>query len=117
MLREVGNARYTKLTGTGTTTLNAGQAASAQPQVDQGIFYGAVCLAVGTTYVISVYDMIPPTNNGTNTATTTNLLMNGTCTAIGQQFVAAPVGIGIRYRGALVAIQSGTAGQINAVWD
>jgi hypothetical protein len=117
MLREVGNGRYTALTGTGTTTINAGQAASDTPKQDTGVFYGAMVVAVGTTYVIDAYDIIAPTNKGTNTATTTNKLMNGTCTAIGQVFPCGPSGIGVRYRGNLVVIQSGTAGQINALWD
>lgn len=124
LLLSEGNCQYTAISTNGTTTLNPGQAGA--PGVGYqnslpssfGVFWGAYLSALGTAPVLNVYDIIPPSGVGTNTATVTNLLMNGTGTAIGQSFAPGPLGVGIRYRGALVAVTSGTAaGTWNALWD
>lgn len=117
-LRAVGNAQYTQISTNGTTTLNPGDAAGVPSKPDgNGVFYGADLVALGTSPVLSVYDLITSLTGGTNTATTSNLLMNGTGTAAGQSFQVGVDG-GVRYKGALVAVTSGTAaGTWNALWD
>ena len=120
-----GNCQYTALTTAGTTTLNPGsplgQSTAGQnvfggggPQ-ESGVLYGMLELAAGTTFAATFYDIIT-TVTGTGTATVTNTLLSGTGTA-GQNIPAGPPGIGVRYRGALVVVTSGTPGVINALWD
>jgi len=116
------NGQYTPITTAGTTTLNPGQ--SGVPGVGQqgqqpssfGVLYGATVASAGTAFAINIYDIIPPTGLGTNTATQSNLLLSGTATQ-GVNLSAGPAGIGVRYKGALVAVTSGTPGAINAIWD
>lgn len=108
MLPGVGNCQYTALTTAGTTTLNAGQAAGVASQ--PGVLYGMLEVAAGTSFAATFYDLIP------GAAVTTNTLLSGTGTA-GQNIPAGPPGVGVRYRGALVVITSGTPGIINALWD
>jgi hypothetical protein len=110
-----GNCQYTALTTAGTTTLNTGQPAGPANPAMFGVLYGAV-IAPGTTFAVTFLDVIQPTTIGTNTATVTNTLMSGTGSA-GQLFTPAPAGVGVRYRGALVAVTTGTPGIINALWD
>lgn len=119
MLRGVGNCQYTPISTNGTTTINPGQPAGTPANPDgNGVFYGADLIALGTSPVINVYDMITSLTGGTNTTTTTNQLMNGTGTAAGQNLQAGVPGVGVRYKGALVAVTSGTAaGTWNALWD
>lgn len=109
-----GNCQYTVLNGTGTTTINqtppAGGSGPSQPQV----FYGANVVTPGTTFVLSVYDVIPAVGG---VAITTNTLMQGTATAAGQQFIAGIPGVGVRFRGQLLLVTTGTPGQFNALWD
>jgi hypothetical protein len=114
-----GNCGYTPITAAGTTTLNPGPAAGpgvglASPATF-GAFYGASWYATGTTFAITVYD-VQTTVNQNGTTTVTNTLMNGTGTA-GQVISAGPPGVGVRYKGALVCVTTGTPGGINALWD
>lgn len=112
-LQGVGNCQYTALTTAGTTTLNASQSQSSAsgPPSGAGVFYGFYEVAPGTNFAATALDIVVA---GTNTTTTT--LANGTGTA-NQFFGPAGGGIGVRYRGALVSVQTGTPGQINALWD
>lgn len=111
----VGNANYSVLNTTGTSTLNPGSggAVASQP----GVLYGMVTIAPGTTFAAAFYDIIAPPPGGTSTTTTTNQLMASSAGTAGQAFAAGLAGVGVRYRGALVVVTSGTAGQINALWD
>lgn len=114
------NCQYTPLSTAGTTTLNPGPA-PAGPGVQGspstfGVLYGLATLAAGTGFGATVYDIIVPNGLGTNTATITNTLMNGTNTAGVVQAAGIP-GIGVRYKGALVAVVTGTPGLLNALWD
>lgn len=107
----VGNCQYTAISTAGTTTLNPGQPGPIAPS--PGVLYGLQQIAAGTSFAATVVDIIPAT---AVTAITTNTLLSGTGTA-GQRFVAGLEGVGVRYRGALVVVSSGTPGQINALWD
>ena len=125
-LRQVGNAQVTALTTAGTTTLNPGQPGmvgstlgqSGNLPAEQGVLYGLDTVAAGTAFACTVVDIVPPTlaqfNAGTSTQTFT--LLSGTGTA-GQSLQAGVPGFGVRYKGALVAITTGTPGIINALWD
>lgn len=120
-----GNCQYTVLNTTGTTTINQGVAQGLNPAggnqyggggpQEQGVFYGMLEVAAGTNFAANFYDIIIAVT-GTGTTTTTNTLLSGTGTA-GQNIPAGPPGLGVRYRGSLVSVTSGTAGQINAYWD
>lgn len=110
----VGNCQYTAISTAGTTTLNQGQPGPIAPS--PGVLYGLQQIAVGTSFAATVLDCIPQSGIGTNTGTITNTLLSGTGTA-GQRFVAGLEGVGVRYRGALLVVSSGTPGQINALWD
>lgn len=101
----VGNCQYTAISTAGTTTLNQGQAGpiAASP----GVLYGLVTVDAGTGFAATVLDIL---------GSTTNTLMSGTGSA-GQRFPAGLEGVGVRYRGALVVVSSGTPGKINALWD
>lgn len=138
LLLSESNCQYTPIVGgtnTSTTTLNPGQSGVPGPgqQGQQpssfGVFYGASVLSLGTStttgtgtggvaQVVNAYDVVPPTGLGTNTATLTNLLMNGTATAPAVIQAGVP-GIGLRYKGALVLTVAGgaTPGTTNALWD
>lgn len=107
----VGNGQYTAISTAGTTTLNPGQAGPIASQ--PGVLYGMTQIAAGASFAATVLDIIPASGA---TAITTNTLLSGTGTA-GQRFVAGLEGVGVRYRGALVVVSSGTPGQINALWD
>lgn len=106
-----GNCQYTPLNTAGTTTLNPGQASG--PPSSFGVLYGVATLAAGTAFACTVLDIVP--QMGQNPATT-NTLMNGTNSAGVVQAAGIP-GVGVRYKGALVAITSGTPGLLNALWD
>ena len=112
VIQGVNNCQYTAISTVGTITLNTGQAAGLP--ASPGVFYGVEQLAAGTNFAFTVYDIIPAL--GLNASITTNTLLNGTGSA-GQQFQPGPNGLGIRYRGALVFVTTGTAGAINAYWD
>ena len=140
-LPQVGNCNYTPLqqgtntSGTFTQTVNQGQ--SGVPGQGQqgnlpstfGVLYGASVLQLGTSTTtgtatgggpvgVAAYDLIPPSGLGTNTATVTNLLMQGTQSGPGV-LQAGVSGVGVRYNGALVFVVTGgpTFGAINALWD
>lgn len=115
----VGNAGYTQISTNGTTTLNPGQPAG-MPNIpsNYGVFYGADLIVLGTAPVLTVLDLVPPPLAGTNTATQTFTIFNGTGSAAGQALQAGVPGVGVRYKGALVAVTTGTAaGTWNALWD
>lgn len=135
-----GNCKYTPLTSTtGTNTVNAGQAGEAAGLVGVSgnlpstfsVFYGVNVVGLGTNTTtgtgtggvavpVSVYDVIPPTGVGSNTATVTNLLANGTASAAGTVVTASGnASLGVRYYGALVVVISGgtTLGTANCLWD
>lgn len=101
-----GNCQYTVVSTVGTSTLNPGQASG--PPISPGVFFGATMQAVGTSFGITALDIA-----GTSTQT----LMSGTGTAVGQRLVAGLEGVGVRYRDALVVVTTGTAGAYNALWD
>lgn len=111
----VGNSNYTPIVGVATATINPGQ--SGPKATSQGVLYGASCVQFGTAPVISIFDVIPPSNIGTNTTTTTNLLLSGTFTAAGQVLPSNSAGLGVRYQGALVAMTAGTLSILNVLWD
>lgn len=109
------NVRYTPLSTIGTTTVEPG----APPQ-DPGLagryctLYGVQCLS-GTAFGVAVYDM-QVVVTGTGTITNTNTLITGTITA-GQSLL--PLGgssQGVRVRGGLVVVTTGT-GTGNLAWD
>jgi len=108
-----GNCQYTVLNTAGTTTLNQSQSQSSAsgPPSGIGVFYGFYEVSPGTSFAATALDIVVA---GTNTTTTT--LANGTGTA-NQFFGPVQGGVGVRYRGSLVAVTTGTPGQINALWD
>ncbi len=112
-IQGVANCQYTALTTAGTTTLNQSQSLTsiAGPPSGVGVFYGFYEVAPGTNFAATALDIVVA---GTTTTTTT--LANGTGTA-NQFYGPASSGIGVRYRGALVAVTTGTPGSINALWD
>jgi hypothetical protein len=113
------NCQYTAISTVGTGTINPGPPAGpgqglASPATF-GVFYGASWYATGTNFGITFYDVVTTVNqNGTSTVT--NTLMTGTGTA-GQVITPGAPGVGLRYKGALVFVTTGTAGGINALWD
>jgi hypothetical protein len=78
------------------------------------VFFGLQAVAVGTTFAFTAYDIVP-TSGGV--AVATNTLLNGTATAAGQLFTCGEAGVGVRCRGGLVVVTSGTPGVYNALWD
>lgn len=112
-----GNCQYVPLNTAGTTTLNQGQQAAGVGQPSTfGVLYGVATIAAGTSFGVTLYDIITPTGLGTNTATVTNTLMSGTNTA-GAVQAAGLAGVGVRYKGALVAVAAGTPGLLNVLMD
>jgi hypothetical protein len=111
VLPGIGNCQYTAISSAGTTTLNPGQASG--PATSFGVLYGVGQVAAGTGFGFSVLDIVPPAGQQ---AASTNTLINGTGSA-GQFFDAAAPDVGVRYRGALVVVTTGTPGAINAFWD
>ncbi len=108
--RYLNNAGYTALSTAGTTTLNQGQAAG--PPISDGVLYGAMVSNAGTSFAVAFVDILPANQGGG-----TNTLMPTQTGSAGQVLSAGPGGLGVRYKGALVAITSGTPGVINALWD
>lgn len=110
-LLSVGNGQYTPVSTIGTQTLNQGQPGPVAPH--PGVLYGYIATSTGTAGMVVTYlDVIP-----TGTSSTTNTLMVGTATAPGQILQAGVPGVGIRYRGALILVTTGTAGGGNSLWD
>jgi hypothetical protein len=111
-----GNCGYTPITSIGTFTLNPGYRPPNPPN-SPGVFYGYVATSTGTAaMVVNAYD-VQVIATGTGTTTTTNTLMSGTATAPNQQLIAGIAGVGVRYRGDLVIVTSGTAGGGLSLWD
>jgi hypothetical protein len=120
------NAQYTAIATAGTTTINANQGAQGQgvgvaiPGALYGVNFTNLGTATGTFTAaipaVNIYDIIPAQGNN---AVTTNTLMVASGAALGS--VAAGIySIGVRYRGALVAVTTvtnGTAGALNVLWD
>lgn len=139
------NCKYTPLVAAnGTNTVNPGQAGEAAAgtvgvsgnlPTTFSVFYGVSVLGLGTNTttgtgtggvaeVVNVYDVIPPSGLGTNTATVTNQIANGTASSVGQMVTSAGVSagmpaLGVRYYGELVVVISGatTLGTANCLWD
>jgi hypothetical protein len=108
------NCNYTGISTIGTATVNPGPA-SVEPGYF-GVLYGFLVNGTGTAGMgIIAYDL-QTVVTGTGTVTNTNTLMVGTATAPGQ-VISGPQSLGIRYRGSLVIVTSGTAGNVNALWD
>ena len=111
------NSSYSVLTTAGTYTLNPGPA-SPGPGVGVGVpgaYYAAYVTTFGTAPVFTVYDITPVRGA---VAASTNVLHNGTGTAVNQSFLPVSGGIvGIRYTGALVVVVTGTANALNVLWD
>jgi hypothetical protein len=78
-----------------------------------GCLYGFNTLSVGTSFAVTFYDVIQGVPGSPSTLTT-NTLMNGTGTA---NQILTPGPVGVRFKGSLVAVTSGTPGAINALWD
>ena len=129
-----GNCQYTPLS-IGSNTLNPGQSGVPGPGQQGntassfGVFYGIQVIGLGTNtttgtatggapVTVNAYDIIPPTGLGSNTAATTNALLNGTQSVAGVLQAGVP-GVGVRYKGALVVVTSGptTLGACNCLWD
>ncbi len=101
-----GNCQYTALSTAGTTTITQ------QPEVGQvGVCFGLSQVSAGTGFGATLYDIAVQ-----GTATTTTPLVTGTGTA-GQSFQAGVPGVGVRYKGSLVAVAVGTPGETLALWD
>lgn len=112
-----GNCQYTPFAATGTTTVSPGVPVGSGAPSNPNVLYGAYVAAPGTTFSINVFDVIRPSGLGTNTATTSNLIMSGTGTAVGQTFTPMGAPMGVRLKGDMVAVLAGTPGQINLGWD
>lgn len=112
------NCQYTAISTIGTMTVNAGPTPADPGYAGRyGIFYGFAVTGTGTAGMgITALDVVVAMT-GTGTTTVTNTLMVGTATAPGQVLSAAPQGIGIRYRGSLIIITTGTAGAGLSLWD
>jgi hypothetical protein len=108
-----GNCNYTpSLSTLGTQTVAGGDPAG-QPG-RYGVLYGYNLVSAGTAaMVVTYYDVV------TDVATqgvTTNTLFVGTASAAGAA-VAPLNGVGVRFRGNLVLVTTGTVGNGNTLWD
>lgn len=99
----LGNCNYTPFSTNGTQTVNQGG----------GVFYGGIFIQNGTSFTYTAYDIYTA---GTTT-TTSQLTATQTGSGAGQLIQPTPAGIGLRYRGSLVIITTGTAGVANTLWD
>lgn len=110
------NAGYSVLTTAGTYTLNPSPGSPGQGVGvgTPGAYYGAYVTTFGTSPVFTVYDIVPARGS---VASSTNVLHNGTGTAVNQSFSPVSSMLGIRYTGALVVVVTGTANAINVLWD
>ena len=105
----LGNCNYTPYSGVGTQTVNSG---SSVPGLG-GMFYGGIFAQNGTSYTATYYDIIV---QGTTT-TTNQLTATSTAAGSGPTALPGPGPLGVRYRGSLVLVTTGTAGLINSLWD
>lgn len=117
-----GNAGYTPISTIGTQTINGGplQVTGGQAlPVGQiyGVLYGYNAVSTGTASMQLTYLDIYTTISGTGTITTTQTLASFASPAAGASSPAGIQGVGIRYRGALVLVTTGTAGAGNTLWD
>ena len=113
-----GNCNYTLISTIGTTTINQGPSVSDPGYAGRyGVFYGYVATGTGTAGMgVTALDLVVNAT-GTGTTTATNTIMSGTATGVNQQLLAGIAGIGVRYRGSLVIVTSGTAGAGLSLWD
>lgn len=118
-----GNCQYTVITTLGTTTINPGPTGpyTGTPGALYGAYVTSIGTATGTNTAglagVTVVDIIPAL--GTN-ASSTNTLLSANGTAAGQALLASGSSLGVRYRGALVAITVNTQGTgigTNILWD
>lgn len=112
-----GNCGYTGISTLGTTTVDPGPTPADPGYAGRfGVCYGFILNTAGTAgMAVAIYD-VQRVATGTGTVTNTNNIMNGTLTAAGQVLQGAN-GVGIRYKGDLVVVTSGTAGAGNLLWD
>lgn len=110
-----GNCQYTAITTIGTQTVDPGATAADPGAAGRyGVLYGFNLYAAGTAaVVVTYYDVV--TNQATGVVST-NTLLSGTASAAGAN-VAPPGNVGIRYKGTLLLITTGTAGSGNTLWD
>lgn len=114
------NGQYTPISTIGTQTLNPGtQEITGTPQAplgqQVGVLYGFLSLSTGTAGMTVTYLDIYTVVSGIGTSTVTNTLLSGTPTP--GSTLPSNIAVGIRYRGALVLVTSGTAGAGNSLWD
>jgi len=100
-----GCANYTTISTAGTTTVDSNPGG--------GISYGLYCLATGTTWTATLYDVYVV---GTTTSTG-QLIATTTAAALGFQANPGPGGTGVRYNGNLIMVTTGTPGSWNVLWD
>jgi hypothetical protein len=111
------SAQYTLISTNGTTTVNSSQAAagpgSAGPGAAPPIYYGMQLVAAGTAAVATILDIVV---SGTTTATNTiDIATGGTA---GSAFPGGVLSVGVRCRGNLVIVTTGTAaGTWLTLWD
>jgi hypothetical protein len=91
-----GVAGYTAISTVGTTTVKA----------TAGVYFGININGTGTTFGVGVYDVVVA-------GTTTNTLLAPSTYGLGNQGNA---GVGIRFT-QLVVVTTGTAGNVNVLWD
>lgn len=108
-----GNCQYTPMSTAGTYTLAAGQTQG--PPTQAPVLFGVQVVGSGTSWAFTALDIVPATPGGA--AASTNTLLNGTATAAGQQFQAGVPGVGLRCKGSLVLVVTGTPGAFNGLWD
>lgn len=116
-----GNCNYTPISTIGTQTINPGspEIVGGQPLPQgqtYGVLYGFTLTSAGTAATVVTYLDIYVTLSTAGTTTVTNTLLSGTASAAGNN-VGVSGSYGIRYRGALVLVTSGTAGAGNSLWD
>lgn len=111
-----GNCQYTAINTIGTTTVNQGRQ-DGRLQAHPSAYYGYLITGTGTAVMgVAVLDIFP-VQTGTGTVTTTTTLVSGTGTALNQIVPAGPAGLGIRVKGSLVVVTTGTAGTVLTLWD
>lgn len=109
------NCQYTQLTSAGTSTVFANPA----PQTSPNVLYGVSCALFGTGPAVSCYDVVTPSPGqvAAGTSTQTFQVMQGTYTAVGQIFTPSGGNRGLRLKGNLVVVVTGTLSTWNVLWD